>query len=213
MARAIREEKRGSRKRNTHPVVIIVCEGAKTEPIYFNHFKKRDKPLRIEVVKDAAGESYRALIKAAIGAKEKYVNGTESNWAVWCVSDVDVDHNTPDNQSLRSSQLKAYAKEATQNGFRVALSNPCFELWFLLHFTYTTGHVRDCDTLIEKLSKYIPKYKKDSGIYNLLADKQCNAISNGKKLENYHQEQGKSDMIDVSVNPYTNVWELVEALI
>jgi hypothetical protein len=58
MAKTIRETQRGSRKRIPHPVIIIVCEGEKTEPIYFNHFKKRDKPLRIEVVKSAAGKSY-----------------------------------------------------------------------------------------------------------------------------------------------------------
>ena len=212
MARAIRETPRRAKKRTPYPVIIIVCEGAKTEPIYFNHFKQRDKPLRIEVVKSAAGKSYQALIEKAIQAKEKYVAGTESNWTVWCVSDVDADHNIPNNQATKNTQLSEYAKLANSYGFKIALSNPCFELWFLLHFIYTTGYVASCDAVVKKLIEHLPEYQKSNDIYSLLLAKQTTAIGNARKLKQYHVEQGKSNFIGTSTNPYTNVWELIESL-
>jgi len=212
MAKKIQETARGKKTKLTNPVVIIVCEGKETEPSYFENFKKRDKPLKIEIVKNAAGKSYPALIKKAVESKRKYVDGTESKWDVWCVSDVDVDYKTPDSQSARNKQLKEYAKNATDNNFKIALSNPCFEVWFLLHFTPNIGYMQDCNTVEKVLSKHLHNYQKNRDVFGLLADKLESAVSNGKKLKQYHEEKGKKDFIDVAVNPYTNVWELVESL-
>ncbi|MCL1883291.1 MAG: RloB family protein [Defluviitaleaceae bacterium] len=214
MPKPIREMPRGRNKRTPHPVVIIVCEGAKTEPTYFEKFKKRDKPLRIEIVKGAKGTSYQAVINMAVEAKEKHVGNTETKWTVWCVSDVDADPNTPYSQSSKNDQLSEYAKEAAVRGFNVALSNPCFEIWFLLHFTYTTGHLQNYDAVVKKLfaSEYLPGYQKNSDIFGVLADKQDTAINHAKKLKVYHAEQGRVDYMDCSANPYTNVWEIVESL-
>ena len=212
MPKQIQTLPRGRNKRVPHPVVIIVCEGEKTEPTYFKHFKKRDKLLRIEIVKGAKGTSYQALINTALEAKERHVSKTESEWAVWCVSDVDADIKTPYNQSSKNSQLKEYAKKAANNGFKIALSNPCFELWFLLHFTYTTGSLQNYSAVSRKLSEYLPQYEKNSDIFNLLLDKQKTAINHAKKLKAFHIEQGKPDYMNSSVNPSTAVWELVEAL-
>jgi len=141
MAKPIRETPRGIEKRTTYPLVVIVCEGKKTEPTYFEHFRGRHKPIKIEIVTNAAGKNYDAIIAEAIKAKDKYVTGTESSYSVWCVSDVDVDYNTPDSQSAKNARLKKYSKDASRNGFKIVLSNPCFELWFLLHFAYSTGYI------------------------------------------------------------------------
>jgi len=215
MAKQIRETSRSKTTRSPYPVVIIVCEGEKTEPVYFNHFKKmnRNKPLHIEIVKDASGKSYTALIKKAAEAKKDYVDKTDvTEWDVWCVSDVDVDYNTPDSQSARNIQLKKYANDAKSNNFKIALSNPCFELWFLLHFECSTGNIRDYPAVKKILSKYLPDYQKNNDVYGQLSDKMETAMLNAKKLKDYHKEHGKTDYMDVSVNPYTNVWELVESL-
>jgi len=44
-----------------------------------------------------------------------------------------MDYNTPNNQSSKNRQLEKYFKDAKNKKFKVALSNPCFEFWFLLH--------------------------------------------------------------------------------
>ena len=205
------EIQRGRNKRHTKPVVIIVCEGKVTEPKYFGNFKGRHKPIKIEIVKGAAGKNYDALIKEADRAVHKHVIDTDGSYSVWCVSDVDVDHNTPGNYSTRNDQLKKYVAEAKSRKFEVALSNPCFELWFLLHFTPNPGYMRDYDAVKKELSVGLPNYQKNSDVYSLLAANQATAIDNAKSLEQI-QKQNKTDLMDVTVNPYTSVWKLVEAI-
>ena len=97
-------------------------------------------------------------------------------------------------------------------GFKVALSNPCFELWFLLHFSYTTGFLADYSAVHQKLLKHIPHYKKKSDVFGLLENKMTDAISNGKKLKKHHDGVGVAFKA-ATTNPYTNVFELVEQLI
>ena len=67
-------EKRGSRKRKVKPVVLIVTEGAKTEPGYFNHFRTRQKNIDVRVVgsRTSAGETdYNSLIRKAKEYRDK----------------------------------------------------------------------------------------------------------------------------------------------
>ncbi len=44
----------------------------------------------------------------------------------WCVFDVEWPRNHPG--------LKEAIEQARQNGIQLAVSNPCFELWLILHF-------------------------------------------------------------------------------
>jgi len=213
MHKIIRETSRGKNKRTPYPIVIIVCEGAKTEPTYFENFKKRNKPLRIEIVKGAKGKSYQTLVDKAIETKEKKVSKIETECTVWCVSDVDANTNTPYSQISKNSQLHEFAKEAEKYGFRIALSNPCFEVWFLLHFTYSTSYLKNYDAVMKNLIEYLPEYEKKTDIYGKISDKQKIAINNTKKLKKFHKEQGRELEIDISFNPYTKVWELVESLL
>lgn len=38
-------KRRGQKTLKMKPVVLIVTEGLQTEPLYFNHFRKRDRNL------------------------------------------------------------------------------------------------------------------------------------------------------------------------
>ncbi|WP_240806671.1 RloB family protein [Polyangium spumosum] len=76
-------------------------------------------------------------------------------WAVF-----DVDHH-------RSKELSDFAMRARQKGFDIAGSNPCFELWLLLHETEDTSavvtHAEDARaaTLCEKeLRRVLGQYNK-----------------------------------------------------
>lgn len=50
---------------------------------------------------------------------------------IWCAFDVEWPENHP--------QLREAVALATSNGIRVAISNPCFELWLILHFRNQTA--------------------------------------------------------------------------
>ena len=136
----------------------------------------------------------------------------KSKSIVWCVTDVDVDPNTPGNIPARNAQLKEFAEKAKENGFKIALSNPCFELWFLLHFEYTTGHMQNFEAVKQRLAvpTFLSNYEKNKDVYPQLKDKLETALQNAKQLESHYEEQGITDFLNVSVNPYTGVWELVQ---
>jgi hypothetical protein len=201
-----RESRRKVRVTPTKPVVIVVCDGAKTEPIYFKNFKSRDKLFHIKVVH--SGKNYLDLIKKGIHESD----GVEGACDVWCVSDVDADPNTPYNESSKNQQLKEFKEQARKYGFQIALSNPCFELWYLLHFGYSTSNLPTYKSLEQKLSVHLPNYSKTKNYFSQLSDTMDYAISNAKKLEKHHADLGIADFASVAVNPYTDVWQLVEQI-
>jgi hypothetical protein len=91
-------------------------------------------------------------------------------------------------------------------------SVPCFEFWLLLHFTYTTRPFDAppgnsiCSRVIEELMNYLPVYQKgDQDIFNEIQDMLDNAISNARRVEQFHQTSGTD-------NPSTLVHSLVEYL-
>ena len=153
------------------------------------------------------GKKYLDLIKKGISAKK----GVESQCTVWCVSDVDAD---PNNHAATNEQLKEYDKQARDNDFNIALSNPCFELWYLLHFNYSSSPLTDNKAVVKKLDKKgrLLGYAKNKDYYSLLVDKMDTAINNAKKLKMYHVKQNVTDYLNASVNPNTNVYELVNLI-
>lgn len=51
-------------------------------------------------------------------------------------------------------------KLARQNNISVFLSNPCFEIWYLLHFRYSTKLYGSNEEVIKELGSYISDYSK-----------------------------------------------------
>lgn len=97
MARG-RIEKRGTRKRKIKPVVLIVTEGSKTEPKYFNHFRTRQKNIDVRIVgsRSSAGETdYNSLIRKAKEYQEKNDLSSANGDTVWIVADGDVNYQNP----------------------------------------------------------------------------------------------------------------------
>jgi len=193
-----------------------VCDAKETEPVYFNNFIGRDKPLKVKIVTDAAGKGYSAMVKEAERARDKHAKGYAGKWTLWCVSDVDVDPNTPGSREAKTKELREYDEALKKKEFRLALSNPCFELWYLLHFTYTTAHFQDYEAIktqqLDKANR-LPGYEKPKNYWSVLGDKANTAIANAKELKKHHEDLRQFNPLDVSCNPYTNVWELVEELI
>ena len=72
--------------------------------------------------------------------------------AVWAVFDTE---RAATNPRLHEARQKAAAK-----GIKLAISNPSFEYWLLLHFEYTTALMPKCEQVIAKLKRHIPGYDK-----------------------------------------------------
>lgn len=187
--------------------ILIVCEGEKTEVVYFKRMIKKQS-LKTAKVK-VTGESGSAPISVVDYAIEQYKDSKKERDpfdSVYCIYDKD------SHPSFESAKDKL-SRQKPKKVFSSIISVPCFEVWFLLHFNYSTAPFSDCGNssicgnVIKKLEKKIPKYEK--GMKDIpweeLEINQKKAIQNAKKLKKHNEASG-------TYNPSTNVYELVEAI-
>lgn len=185
--------------------ILIVCEGEKTEPNYFRWLRNKFGLNRANVVitDKKKGLDPKSLVGYAI---EEYNKGKDFDH-VCCVFDKDK-HATYQAalDSIDSVHLKGGA------GFHAITSVPCFEIWFLLHFVYTTRQfcapldASSCELVISDLREHIPEYGKGSKDFLVcIGERMEEAIKNAEMLEKFHETSGTD-------NPSTKVHKLVKYL-
>ncbi len=186
-----------------YDVILIVCEGKKTEPNYFTELKKAFRLSNANVRICGRGSDPLSVVDFAI---ETFRREPEFD-RVYCV--FDRDRHTTYNAALDRVRRTRLGKGGKI--FAVP-SVPCFEFWLLLHFTYTTrpfdAPAGDsiCFRVIEELKNHLPAYQKgDQDIFNKTQYKLDNAITNARRVEQFHQTSGTD-------NPSTCVHSLVEYL-
>ena len=209
-------EKRGQRRRKVKPVILIVTEGSQTEPKYFEHYRTRQTNIDIRVVpsRTSAGETdYISLIRKAIEYQVSNQLSVANGDAVWVVADGDVNYQNPDPVESKNRQLLKARKLAESRDIQMAISNPCFEFWYLLHFQYTTKFLKDYPAVKTMLAGYLSDYEKSKDVYAVLSAHTEEAILNAQRLEQYHQKDGNITPFSLHANPFTEVYRLVEILI
>ena len=129
MPRERREFKRPSFVRNVQKLFVIATEGVKTEIKYFEQFKSEEyynnQSVFIEVLKRLTTDSSPAVVIKQLNNFSKEFNLKEGD-ELWMVID-------RDKQSWSTQQIAEVARFCVQKRYGFALSNPCFELWLLLH--------------------------------------------------------------------------------
>lgn len=179
--------------------ILIISEGRETEPNYFRKFKCRNKGVQIKTPRNSRTDPISLIRFAEKKGKEysiKYENGDR----IYCIYDVN---------GNSDEQLEKAEEIASRKGMNVCLSNPCFELWFLLHYTYYNSFCC-CSDLLNKLKTYIPNYEKNmKNMYAVLEEKQCDALDRAKRLAEYHAKSGNRSSIR-KTNPLTSVHEVVD---
>ena len=131
-------------------VIHIAAEGTKTEPEYFRRLNQLQDVARFIMVKKQTSGSTPIGV---LNAMKKYVQSKEigSLDEVWLV----VDRDSWPEENL--NQLYQWTQAAEQRG--LALSNPNFEYWLLLHFEDTVSSLTG-PGCTERLKKHLPKYDK-----------------------------------------------------
>jgi hypothetical protein len=183
---------RNENRRPTRKRILIVCEGAKTEPDYFNSFRVPKQVCQIQ----GLGSNTISLVNSAKRLKDQ---GDYSE--VWCVFDRD---------SFPKKNVLAALSLADKLGFKCAFSNESFELWYILHFCYLDTQITRHD-YCARLSDFLKSpYKKNNPlIYDLLQDRQATAIRNSEVLEKAMCKPGVSPY---DARPHTTVHRLVKRL-
>ena len=207
----LRRFAKASAKRKPRKIKIsflIVCEGEKTEPNYFNKFKYESGNIIFKT--DCEGKGYNTLtvVEEAIKIRDKNPNKYNRVWAVF------------DKDSFPKKDFNSAIRKAKLNNIGCAWSNEAFELWYLLHFQYrNTGMKRtEYQKAIEnEINKNMKNKKKPyryaknaTDTYDILEKygSLAQAIKNAEKLSQQYDNLNYADH-----NPGTQVYELVKQLI
>lgn len=187
--------------RDPLPLLLVVCEGEVTEPQYLRGFARAQgaNTVRLRVV--APGGDPRALVEHAVELRDQAAgraaregDATHIYDEVWCVFDVD-DH----------ARLATARELADRTAIGLAVSNPSFELWLILHFRNQSAHLTS-KRAAEILRKHIRDYHKHVR-YEELSAGYADAVERAASLEHRHLEAGT-----VGGNPSTGVYHLTERI-
>ncbi len=207
-----RKEKRLNQKR----LVIIACEDSKSSRLYLKKLVRQmqsENSLSKEscvfvthqhtnptgVLEDLKGYRCHTTGKTYRDFEHK-----------WIVIDRDKERCGGGGHSLEDYNNAVIQARSMRPKVNVAWANPCFEIWYLLHFQYYCSGI-DRDRLYRKLSEVMESTygKDDDQMYELLSGKLNDALSNAKRLAERNQIEGRSP---AEANPGTLVHELVEFL-
>lgn len=195
--------RRKTATRVSKPKILIVCEGSRTEPDYFNLLKGAYHLLSVVIVQTSTmGSAPISVVKSAVYLNQEQIKlyGQSAAYEkVYCVYDTD------EHVSLASA-----IELIKTHKFNDIISNPCFEYWLLMHFKYTRSpFLKSSDKTAaemcqKELKQYLPEYQKTgvSQCFALLLDKTPTAITNSNR--------GISDAVATAeYNPSTNMHELI----
>ncbi len=70
------------------------------------------------------------------------------------------DYDTIVSQGKRNAFEKLIREYGSKDEVLICESMPAIELWFLLHFTYTTREFPNCTQVERQLKRYLPEYEK-----------------------------------------------------
>jgi hypothetical protein len=91
------------------------------------------------------------------------------------------------------------------NGIELAISNPCFELWTLLHFQDHSAHI-ERGKVQHLCRQLMPGYEKRPN-YEALRPKYPDALRRAQDLDKWHESRGVA-----GANPSTAVYRSVERI-
>lgn len=206
-AKAAEAHSRKKASRKPYERILIVCEGEKTEPLYFISLRRALglHPANVVIADKKRGLDPVSLLAYAL---EELKKDPDFNH-LYCVFDRDK-HTTYEAALDRIRSLKPKGGAL----IHAITSIPCFEVWLLLHFEYTTRPFKalvsesNCALVLAELRKSgrLPGYEKSgSEVFSRIEDRLETALQNAKRLEAYHAEIGTD-------NPSTMVHLLVEKL-
>lgn len=194
-------------KRPLLPSIAIVGDGY-TEQIYFDQLKRDKGNLSFIIYPELPENKGKGggFMKVLNKAKELKKQGHDT---VYCLVDMDVVYNQNKTEEYRRERQKA-----EKQGVAVIECHPCFEIWILLHYDYSTQSYSNCKAVenrikgITELSSYSKNKDYQIKLYNQIRGRLSMAISNAQKLEEHRSS------VDVGQqSPKCEVYRIIERLL
>jgi hypothetical protein len=174
----------------------VYTEGVSTEPEYLDALKRLPEiaeVVSVDISIEEKGATPMHLVESACA--DKRCSGLDVDY-YWCVFDVEFPKRHP--------YLDRARQMANDNGVNLAISNPCFEVWLILHHRNHRGHLSTDEAirLRRELDGADGKHL-DGSIYMKHASK---AVRRAQALRKKHQDEGTNFPED---NPSSSVDEIV----
>ena len=180
MPRRENQSRRRTLLRRPRPRLLVVIGSLRTEQDYLIGLRDsaRTRAVDIQIVRKARSP------QAVVAHAADYVARVSDDFdQVWCVYDVD------------EFDVGPAARDANRRRFELAVSDPCFELWLLLHHENCTSFQNGYRELERRLRRHVAGYDKTRLDFGDYADGIADAIRRAEKLG----ETG---------NPSTGMWRL-----
>lgn len=200
-------QRRGALK-DPAPLYLIVCEGEKTEPNYFNELRNYERISSISVrVCGDCGSAPISVVEHSESLYQELTKAGHSVQGVFCIFDRDT------HESFDKACALALRLHKSGIPIEVVHSVPCFEYWVLLHYEFcrapysSQGRTTAAHLVYRHLQTHIKSYQKGSkGLYEQLKEKQPFAIENAVKVLQDSEDTGEK-------NPSTQIHTLIEKLL
>lgn len=189
--------------RHKKSFIVIGCEGKnKTETIYLKNYSSRKCIIKFSTGNhtDPVGMANDLL---------EYIKNEDINKEygdkIYLLLDTDVGQN-------KQKEINNAKDICNSNGIELITSTPTFELWYILHYGYTTKKYQSSKEVKKEMKQKIKGYSENKDIFDIINQNRDNAIKNAKQLASYQLENGQV-LDNEDCNPYTGVYKVVEELI
>lgn len=190
---------------------LVVSEGKETEPRYFEGVRAAlgaANGRKVAIVVKGTGKHTLDLLDFAV---EHCRYAPETFDHVWLVFDKD-DFPAADFDAM---ERKCAELSDGSRTFHALWSNPCFELWPLLHLRYTTAPMTatECQrALAQAMSKGLGvEYRKNiDGLFGMVDGQRAEALQRATRLAAHHG--GLGNIKPSAQNPSTKVGEIFDEI-
>ncbi|MFT5702878.1 MAG: hypothetical protein ACI9TO_000232 [Rickettsiales bacterium] len=220
----IKFNKYARRQDSIEHFIVIAVEGDATELKYFEMIQEKFKDvIKLEIIPSNSKSHPQYLLQNLETIKRKYFGyrPKERPKSYWMVCDVDLHTN-----------LQSTISVAQENGFKIAISNPCFEVWLFLHLgniqisgketeffnssnelLLTKNHVKKDARLSQKIANILDKTRPKKGpsrYKDIYSEEIEGAIQKAQK--NLESVQEKDFLLESKHIGQTRVGDLIDEI-
>jgi hypothetical protein len=202
MVSRVSQKMRGTPHRSKKPMILFGVEGNnKTEKQYFMQCGRMQDKFIIRWARGNETDPVGIVTNIKNEIQKIEFQQNDKAFAIF-----DVDMNTSKVPVIQ--QARELAKK--QN-IELILSNPCFEVWFVLHFEESMAPYDSNSKVIDRLKQYVHDYEKSADIFSKIRENMLEAVSRAENLRVYHDQNGTISLSDQ--NPMTEVDRVVKLLV
>jgi hypothetical protein len=187
--------------------ILIVGEGAQSEPNYFGGLRTQDRVRDWCALTVEAGPGFNPLAIVEHAARKRDSKRDTFDETL-CVLDVE--------EASKAESLRAAKVLASREEIALVLSNPCFEVWLLSHFVRSHRAYLNAAQVEEVLSVHWQQQfgyaysKKDPRVFNRLLPHLPVAVENAAACRSFHEHGEQIELCNSSTAIDTLVRRLMK---